>query len=143
MMDRRLLTKLSQCAWKVLNLYLTQAVPYGDAKTAAYFSSDCFGTLMSEPVENAADIGSKDLQEGLITWSKVDFPWLHMIDGPLFTKTLNRVHEMSPKIILSGHLSAAHNMTDELLQYLATVPAEEPFVGADQQALESMLEEMT
>jgi hypothetical protein len=34
-------------------------------------------------------------------------------------------------------------MTDELLQYLATVPVAEPFVGADQQALESMLKEMT
>ncbi len=32
MFDRKLLTKLSRCAWKVLNLYLTQAVPYKDAK---------------------------------------------------------------------------------------------------------------
>ena len=34
-MDRRLLAKLSQCAWKVMNLYLTQAVPYDDAKAGA------------------------------------------------------------------------------------------------------------
>jgi flavorubredoxin len=114
-----------------------------DPKAAAFFSSDCFGTLMSAPVGNASDIGSKDLQEGLITWANVDFPWLHMVDETLFTKTLNRVHEMSPKIILSGHLPAAHDMTDELLQYLAAVPAAEPFVGPDQQALESMLKEMT
>ena len=30
MFDRSLLTKLSRCSWKVLNLYLTQAVPYID-----------------------------------------------------------------------------------------------------------------
>ncbi len=35
MMDRKLLAKLSQCAWKVLNLYLTQIVPYDDAKAGA------------------------------------------------------------------------------------------------------------
>jgi hypothetical protein len=35
MMDRKLLAKLSQCAWKVLNLYLTQAVAYDDAKVGA------------------------------------------------------------------------------------------------------------
>ena len=119
-----------------------ETTSFYDPKTNAYFSSDCFGALMSEPVENAADIGSKDLQEGLVTWSTVDYPWLHRVDGHLFTKTLNRVHEMSPKIILSCHLPAAHDMTDELLKYLAAVPAAEPFVGPDQQALESMLNEM-
>jgi flavorubredoxin len=120
-----------------------ETTSFYDPKTNAYFSSDCFGALMSEPVENAADIGSKDLQEGLVTWSTVDYPWLHRVDGPLFTKTLNRVHEMSPKIILSCHLPAAHDMTDELLKYLAAVPAAEPFVGPDQQALELMLKDMT
>jgi len=30
-------------------------------------------------------------------------------------------------------------MTEELLGYLARVPAAEPFVGPDQQALEAML----
>ena len=32
MFDRKLLTKLSRCAWKVLNLYLTQAIASDDAK---------------------------------------------------------------------------------------------------------------
>ena len=35
MFDRKFLAKLSRCAWKVLNLYLTQAVPYDDAKAGA------------------------------------------------------------------------------------------------------------
>ncbi|CAB1061158.1 hypothetical protein D1BOALGB6SA_5931 [Olavius sp. associated proteobacterium Delta 1] len=35
MFDRKLLTKLSRCAGKVLNLYLTQAAPHGDAKAGA------------------------------------------------------------------------------------------------------------
>jgi hypothetical protein len=32
MFDRKLPTKLSRCAWKVLNLYLTQAIASDDAK---------------------------------------------------------------------------------------------------------------
>ncbi len=43
MMDRKLLAKLSQCAWKVLNLYLTQAVPYDDAKVGAAIAVQSFG----------------------------------------------------------------------------------------------------
>jgi hypothetical protein len=47
MMDRRLLTKLSQCAWKVLNLYLTQAVPYDDAKAGAAVAVQSFGDFQN------------------------------------------------------------------------------------------------
>jgi len=114
-----------------------------DPKAAAFFSADCFGALMSEPVENAADIGSENLRRGLVKWVTVDSPWLHMIDGTRFTTALNRVREMSPKVILSSHLPAARGMSNELLEYLAAAPTAEPFVGPDQQALEAMLAEMT
>jgi len=114
-----------------------------DAKSGVFFSADCFGALMSEPVKNAADIGSRHLEEGLLTWATVDFPWLHLVDKVLFTRRLDRVREMSPKMILSAHLPPARNMTDELLRYLAAVPAREPFVGPDQQAMEAMLKEVT
>jgi flavorubredoxin len=112
-----------------------------DPKSEAFFTADCFGALMSEPVENIADIGAKDLQEGLLTWTKVDAPWLHMVDKNLFTDTLDRVREMAPEVILSGHLPAALGMTEELLQYLSAVPEKEPFAGPDQQAFEAMLKE--
>ncbi len=47
MMDRKLLAKLSQCAWKVLNLYLTQAVPYDDAKVGAAVAVQSFGDFQN------------------------------------------------------------------------------------------------
>jgi hypothetical protein len=43
MFDRGLLAKRSRCAWKVLNLYLTQAVPYDGAKTGAVVAMQSFG----------------------------------------------------------------------------------------------------
>jgi len=47
MFDRRLLTKLSRCAWKVLNLYLTQAVPYDDDKPGAAAAVRSFGDFQN------------------------------------------------------------------------------------------------
>jgi len=47
MFDRGLLTKLSRCAWKVLNLYLTQAVPYDDAKAGAAVAVQSFGDFQN------------------------------------------------------------------------------------------------
>ncbi len=43
MFDRRLLAKLSRCAWKVLNLYLTQAIPYDSAKAGTVIAVQSFG----------------------------------------------------------------------------------------------------
>jgi len=47
MFDRKLLTKLNRCAWKVLNLYLTQALPYDDAKAGAAIAVQCFGDFQN------------------------------------------------------------------------------------------------
>jgi len=110
-----------------------------DPKADALFSSDCFGALLSEPVGSASDIDSASLREGFLTWAAVDAPWLHAVDRAQFAENLDSIREMSPQMILSAHLPAAHGMTDELLKYLAAVPGAEPFVGPDQQALEAML----
>jgi hypothetical protein len=47
MFDRSLLAKLSRCTWKVLNLYLTQAVPYDDAKAGAAVAVQSFGDFQN------------------------------------------------------------------------------------------------
>lgn len=110
-----------------------------DPKSAALFSADCFGALMTDPVESAEKIGASELKSGLSRWATVDSPWLHMADKGLFEKTLEGVRRLSPKIIMSSHLPPASDMTGELLDYLAAVPAAEPYVGPDQQALEAMM----
>jgi flavorubredoxin len=111
-----------------------------DRKAGAFFSSDCFGALMSEPADSASGIAGQDLKKGMLFWTKIDSPWLHTTDRMEFAKTINYFRVLSPKLILSSHLPAAHDMTDELLQYLAIVPDEEPFVGPDQNVLKATAE---
>ncbi len=115
-----------------------------DDKSGVFFSSDCFGALLSNPPQNAADLSDKDLREGQIFWATIDSPWLHKVDEGAFAKELKAIRSMEPKMILSSHLPAAGgNMTDRLLASLAEVPSAHPFVGPDQTALEHMLKEMT
>ena len=47
MFDCSILTKLSRCAWKVLNLYLTQTVPYDGAKPGAAIAVQSFGDFQN------------------------------------------------------------------------------------------------
>jgi flavorubredoxin len=110
-----------------------------DPKTAVFFSADCFGALMSEPQQYAGDMADGDIQQGLVKWATVDAPWLHDLDSRSFGKTLDRIRQLGAKTILSAHLPVACDMTEQLLGYLATAPAADPFVGPDQQALEAML----
>lgn len=115
-----------------------------DEKSRVFFSSDCFGAVLSAVPQNAADLSEKDLREGQTFWATVDSPWLHRADGDALARELNKIRRMEPKMILSSHLPAAPgHMTERLLASLADASTAEPFVGPNQAALEQMLNEMT
>ena len=119
-----------------------EATGFYDPKAMAFFSADAFGALVAEPLLDAADMRPEDLRDGLIRWTTIDSPWLHMVDRAAFGRTLDGIRRMAPKIILSAHLPVARGMTEKLLEHLAAVPAAAPFVGPDQKALEAMLRGM-
>lgn len=110
-----------------------------DSKSRALFSSDCFGAVLEEVPQSAADLAEEDLQRGQVLWATVDAPWLHKVDRARFAKELDRIRSMEPSLILSSHLPAAPGrMTERLLASLEAVPGAEPFVGPDQAALAQM-----
>jgi flavorubredoxin len=115
-----------------------------DDKSGVFFSSDCFGALLSAVPQNAADLSDADLRDGQVFWATVDSPWLHKVDRGVFAKDLDGIRRMEPKMILSSHLPPAPGqMTERLLASLAAAPSAQPFVGPNQAALEQMLKKMT
>jgi hypothetical protein len=58
-----------------------------------------------------------------------------MINPGEFSQALDRIRQISPKIIFSGHLPPAQGKTEQFLELLAKVPASPPFVTPDQQVL--------
>jgi len=115
-----------------------------DHSSGSLVSSDCFGALLQQVPENAADLSDEDLREGQIAWATIDSPWLHKADAGVFGKQLDEVRKLAPTTILSSHLPAAPGeMTDRLLSSLEAAPGAQPFVGPDQAALEQMLAQMT
>jgi flavorubredoxin len=115
-----------------------------DEKSGAFFSSDCFGALLSDVPQNADDLSDKDLRDGQIFWATVDAPWLHKVDNAAFARELDGVRRMEPQMVLSSHLPAASGHTIErLLASLAAAPTAQSFVGPNQAALEQMLKQMS
>lgn len=117
----------------------SESTGFLDTKTNVLFAVDCFGTLMKEPAESAADIAPSELRDGLITWATVDSPWLNIVDDAKFSKSLDVVRSLKPEVILSSHLPPAADMTETLLKHLASAASAPPFIGPDQAAMEQML----
>jgi len=115
-----------------------------DTSTGVLVPADCFGALLQDVPQNAADIADGDLREGQVFWAAIDSPWLHGVDGGKLAHELDAVAKLEPSLILSSHLPAAPGgMIDQFLASLAAVPGAAPFVGPDQVALEQMLAQMT
>lgn len=115
-----------------------------EESSGVLFSSDCFGALLADVPENAADLTDEQLREGQVFWATVDSPWLHKVDEAALARELDGIRALQPEMILSSHLPAAGgDQMDRLLASLAAAPGAQPFVGPDQIALEQMLKEMT
>jgi flavorubredoxin len=115
-----------------------------DTGSGVLFPADCFGALLQDVPQNAADLSEGDLREGQVFWATIDSPWMHEVDRGKLTRELDAVAKLEPSLILSSHLPAAPgSMTDQFLVWLAAVPDAGRFVGPDQVALEQMLAQMT
>jgi len=110
-----------------------------DDKSGAFFSADFFGALVSSPFKNANEVAEFDLAQGMLTWASLDSPWVHMVETDVFSRELDRIRQIAPKIIFSAHLPPATGKTEQFLEWLSTVPGSAPFIAPDQQALVQLL----
>jgi flavorubredoxin len=115
-----------------------------DTTSGVLFPADCFGALLQDVPQNAADLSEGDLHEGQVFWATIDSPWMHEVDRGKLAREFDAVAKLEPSLILSSHLPAAPgSMIDQFLASLSAVPDAGPFVGPDQVALEQMLAQMT
>lgn len=110
-----------------------------DEKSRLFFSSDCFGAVLDEPMEDAAAVAPDSLREGQMLWATIDSPWLRHTNERWLSDTLNALRRMAPEAILSSHLPPAFGMTDTFADALIAARERAPFVGPDQPAFEAML----
>jgi hypothetical protein len=115
-----------------------------DESSGVLFSSDCFGALLQEVPERAADLTDEQLRDGQVFWATVDSPWVHKADRSALGTEFDTVRAMKPTKVLSSHLPAADgDMIDRLIASVVAAPGAQPFVGPDQAALEHMMQEMS
>lgn len=116
-----------------------ETTAFVDSKTRTLYSSDCFGGVLAEPAEHAAEIPAAALREAVVMWASIDSPWLCRMDDAALDTTLHRIRELAAPIVLSSHLPPAFGMLDTLVDHIATAHGRPRFVGPDQAALAALL----
>jgi len=115
-------------------------VGFVDDRSGILFSSDCFGALLPEIPQNAADLDTDQLQAGQVRWTTIDSPWVHDVDRDAFGHALQQLRAIEPTMVCSSHLPPAPGaMFDLCVDSLALTTTAERFVGPDQAALDMIL----
>lgn len=111
-----------------------------DDRTGILFSSDCFGALLPEVPQDAADLDTEVLRSGQVRWATIDSAWVHDVDRAVYGRALDELRAVEPTMVCSSHLPPAPgNMLKLFVDSLELVPGADRFVGPDQAALQMML----
>ena len=77
-----------------------------DPSTGVYWGSDAFAAPMLTPVRNAADIDLGFWLEGIHTFARYVSPWLSLVDGAKFQRTVDRIEALQPNVLAGCHSAA-------------------------------------
>jgi flavorubredoxin len=94
-----------------------------DPTTGVYWGSDAFASPMLTPVRNAEDIDLGFWIDGIHTFAQYISPWLTLVDGAKFQRTVDRIEELQPKVLVGCHSPAVDgNRVIEALAATRTAP---------------------
>lgn len=96
-----------------------ETIGFYDATEGVLFAADSFGALFECPVASLNAVPIKALQEGMLTWSSIDAPWLAEADIEAFARTLAAIDRLNPAIVLSSHLPPVRGGAGQLTRILS------------------------
>jgi flavorubredoxin len=112
-----------------------------DPTTGVYWGSDAFAAPMPVPVADVADLDPEGWLAGMATFDNYVSPWLRLVDDRKYQRTVDRVAELDPTVLVGCHTPAirgAHVAQAIEQTRLAPVAAFDP--EPDQAVLEQIQE---
>lgn len=111
-----------------------------DPKTGVYWGSDTFASPVLGPTENVAELDEEFWKAGFYQFASLVSPWHALTDVNKFAKTVKRIEDLDPTVVLGGHspiTSGRH--VKEAIRMLYELPNAEPAEMPGQEALEQIL----
>lgn len=111
-----------------------------DHKTGAYWGVDSFGTPVTGPQTDAADIPVEEWSEGFKQFAGLVSPWVEVADPVRFLAAADRVRSLQPSVVANCHGPAVSGERLDLAwSLLGEVPGMDPTPTPGQADLEAML----
>jgi len=97
----------------------------------ALFVGDCLGALLPKPVVDLAEIGDRDLAEGLSVWSSIDAPWIAGWEEGSLDGAFSALAGLGANTLLTSHLPPAGENASSLITRLSRTARFGQGVGDD------------
>ncbi len=93
-----------------------------DQASRSLFSSDSFGSVVPEPLDDAADTTEAQLLAGMTLFTHANAPWTALTDPARFGAALDTITSLDPAHLYSSHAPAVHGHVGTVVEHLRTVP---------------------
>lgn len=77
-----------------------------DSRTGVYWASDAFAAPVTMPLDDVSGLHPEEWRQGLAMFNLAVSPWVEMVDATKFNKSVCRIAELQPKVIVSAHTPA-------------------------------------
>jgi flavorubredoxin len=110
-----------------------------DPTTGVYWASDSFATPMLTPAINVTELDTGFWLDGMAMFGQYVSPWLELVDDAKFQRTVDRVAELAPTVLVGCHTPAVTGANvDHAIANTRRVPGAEVPPQPDQQVLEAI-----
>lgn len=110
-----------------------------DARTGLYFGADAFGAVVPDSCTEAREVAPEAYRDGFFWFNRANHPWHVLTDPDKIKAEVDVIRRLDPTVIVSTHGPAAHGISGELCDMLASVSTMEELPLPDQAAIEALL----
>lgn len=93
-----------------------------DVTSRSLFGADGFGSVVPEPVDDAADLPENTFLDGMTLFTHANAPWVGLTAADRFGATVDAIASLAPEHLLSSHAPDVHGRVHTVLDHMRTVP---------------------
>jgi glyoxylase-like metal-dependent hydrolase (beta-lactamase superfamily II) len=93
-----------------------------DHDSRSLFAADSFGSVVAEPIDDAADAAEADYLAGMTLFTHANAPWTAIADSRRFGSLLDSLAALDAAHLYSSHAPAVHGRVATAIQHMHTIP---------------------
>jgi flavorubredoxin len=115
-----------------------------DSKTGVYWAGDCFATPSTVASDDVSVMQPEEWRQGFNQFQLAISPWIHLVDAVKYNRTVKRIADLDPKVIVGGHSPAIFgDYVSTAIDMMYDLPAAEAPQLPGQETLDMIVAQIT